>query len=243
MKATPSDCNDYCLEVNGVADLLAAAERIFDLVWRTDFSAAGFAAATAAGVIDSQTLRSWMLALQRRLSSISEKRGFGRFGIRSLGRFDQQETTMFHLDGAPERSLLVLGYEPTNVESRLFLADYSRAAFDKQTTPRQFLDDFNPMYKQGEEALAPYVAELPRQPENRSRIVLINNSSLPFDEKANHPLGVLHKAIIVAPDPSSRRIVNSMMLAGGAADDASEQAQQDFVTTTAISQRIYTSPG
>lgn len=233
------DLNRHCFSFSTEANLLGAAENVFDLAWRTDFNRGGFAVLTAATEIDSRDLRSCMLALRRRLNEIGEERGFGRFGIRSLGRFDQQETTKFHLDGAPERSLLVLGYEPSRVESRLFLADFARAAFDLQITPRQFLEDFNPMYRRGEEALSRYATELPRQPQGRARIVLINNSSLPFDGPSINPLGVLHKAIIVAPDPAERRIVNSMMLASGADDDVSERAQREFARTEAISQKVY----
>ena len=157
---------------------------------------------------------------------------------KSMARFDQQETTKFHLDGAPEQSMLMLGYEPSKVRSRLFLADYTRAAFDLGITPHQFLHDFNPMYKKGEELLGRYVTELPQPLGGHSRILLVNNSSLPFTEARTNPLGVFHKAIIVTPDEAERRIVSSTMLAVGG-EEISVQKQEEFVRTERISQKVY----
>lgn len=179
-----------------------------------------------------------MVELKRRLSDIGMARGRGSLAYKSMGRFDQQETTKFHLDGAPEQSFLMLGYEPSKVHSRLFLADYTRAAFDLGVMPQQFLADFNPMYRKGEEALARYVTELLQPCEGCSRILFINNSSRPFTEARTNTLGVMHKAIIDTPDENQRRIVNSTMLAVGENDDISHERQQEFVTTDQISKKV-----
>ena len=45
----------------------------------------------------------------------------------------------FGLTRPTAESMLVLGYEPSKVRSRLFLADYSRAANDLGITPQDFL--------------------------------------------------------------------------------------------------------
>src|SRR5580704_415366 len=108
----------------------ALAEKIFHLVWRFDFTAPGFCLLDFRPGVDSHDLRSWMLTLRKGLSEVADRRSGRRFACRSVGRFDQQETTKFHLDGAPAESLLMLGYEPSRVRSRLLLADYSRCAFD-----------------------------------------------------------------------------------------------------------------
>jgi len=134
--------------------------------------------------------------------------------------------------------MLMLGYEPSRVRSRLFLADYTRAAYDLGITPQQFLNDFNPMYRRGEELLGGYVTELPQPAEGHSRILLINNSSLPFTEARTNPLGVMHKAIIVTPDEAERRIVNSTMLVTEGEETGVEK-HQEFVTTDKISQKVY----
>ncbi len=215
----------------------ALAEKIFDLVWRFDFTAPGFCLLDFRPGIDSHDLRSRMLALKKGLSEVADRRIGRRFACRSLGRFDQQETTKFHLDGAPAESLLMLGYEPLRVRSRLLLADYSRCAFDRGLDPQQFLTDLNPMYRNGEQALSGYITELPPPGDDHSRIVLINNSSLPFTEARSNPLGVMHKAEIINPTGEERRIVNSMMMVMGETDEISQEQQDAFASTETISQK------
>lgn len=95
------------------------------------------------------------------------------------------------------------------------------------------------MYKKGEELLGGYVTELPQPVEGHSRILLVNNSSLPFTEARTNPLGVMHKAIIVTPDDAERRIVNSTMLAVSESDEMGQEQQQEFVTTDQISEKVY----
>jgi hypothetical protein len=89
------------------------AEKVFDLVWRFDFTAPGFCLLDIGSGVDSHALRSWMVDLKERLSEIGMRRGRRPFLFRSMGHFDQQETTKFHLDGAPAESMLLLGYEPS----------------------------------------------------------------------------------------------------------------------------------
>jgi hypothetical protein len=132
----------------------------------------------------------------------------------------------------------MLGYEPSKVRSRLFLADYSRAAFDLGITPQQFLNDFNPMYRRGQELLVRYVTELPQPEDGHARILLINNSWLPFIEERTNPLGVMHKAEIVNLTESERRIVNSTMLVTEGEENSPEKLHE-FVTTDKISHKVY----
>ena len=235
MSANPS----YVLSVGTRDRLIADAERVFDLVWRYDFLAPGFCVLDVGPNIESQTLRSWMLALKECLSAIGVQRGSGAFGYLSMGRFDQQVTTKFHRDGAPDESILMLGYEASNVPSRLLLADYSRAAYDLGLTPKELLKDFNPMSKKGEELLVPYVTEMPQAVGGHSRIVLLNNSSLPINTNRTNSLGVLHQAIIDTPDEAQRRIINSTMLSVRELDLVSPDAQGHFVTTDQISPSAY----
>lgn len=212
---------------------------IYDAVWRFDFSAPGFCLLDLGPAVDSHELRALMLELKERLSEAGSRRCGVRFAYRSLGRFDQRETTKFHLDGAPDQSLLMLGYEPSKVRSRLSLADYSRCADDLGIEPKRFLDEFNPMYRKGEELLARYVTELPQPEEAHARILLINNSSLPYTEARTNPLGVLHKAEIIDPDESERRIVNSVMLATGGPEEVGQETLRTFLATEEISQKLY----
>lgn len=231
----PWKLDDYCLDLSATPGPVVA-EKVYDLVWRFDFTAPGFAILNLGPGVDSHTLRSWMVGLKRHMSEISVRRGGRPFIYASMARFDQQVTTKFHLDGAPAQSMLILGYEPSKVESRLFLADYTRAAFDLGITPQQFLNDCNPMFKKGEELLGRYVTELP-QTEN-SRILVVNNSSLPFTEDGTNPLGVMHKAIIVTPNDAESRIVNSTMVVTEG-EELSAEKQEEFAATDQISKKAY----
>src|SRR3954471_1662893 len=156
--------DSYLFDVSGaLGDLPAAhAERVFEAVWRSDFSAPGFCLLDLGPAVDSHGLRSLMLDLKECLDEVGRRRSGVPFAYRVLGRFDQQETTRFHLDGGPDQALLLLGYEPSAVRSRLALADYTRCASDLGLEPKRFLDEFNPMYRRGEERLARYVTELPQ---------------------------------------------------------------------------------
>lgn len=213
------------------------AEEIFDLVWRFGFAAPGFAVIDL-GEVDSHSLRSEMVKLKFQLSEVAVRRGLKPFVYRSLSRFDQQDTTKLHLDGAPPESMLMLGYEPSTIHSRLFFADYARAAYDLGLSIEGFLKDFNPMFKKGEMLLQRYLTELPQPAVEHSRIVLINNSSLPFIESQTNSLGVMHQAIIVDPDASQTRIINSTMMSTEGDEVDADQVKQ-FVTTTNISQKSY----
>jgi hypothetical protein len=229
--------DEYVINLASAPDQ-AAAEKVFDLVWRFDFTTPGFCLLDIGSGVVSQTLRSWKVSLKGQLTEISVSRGGKPFVYRSMARFDQQETTKFHVDGAPPQSMLMLGYEPSKVRSRLFLTDYSRAAFDLGITPQQFLNDFNPMYRKGEELLGRYVTELPQPNDGHARILVISNSSLPFSETRTNSLGVMHKAIIVTPNEAERRIVNSTMLVTSG-DELGLEKQREFVATDKISQKVY----
>src|SRR5437762_2932958 len=96
-------------------ELHADALRVFDLVWRTTLNRPGFAVVRFVEPVDSHALRRVMLDIVAALPA--------EFVPERLGRFDQQVSSKLHRDGAPAASLLLLGYEPTTVRSRLLVAD------------------------------------------------------------------------------------------------------------------------
>jgi len=201
------------------------AEKIYDSVWRQDFDAAGFAYLDIPN-IDSRTLRAEMVELKDRLSGFAVARGRSRLFVRSAGRFNQQNTTKYHLDGAPPESILLLGYEPSRIVSEVRIADYSRAAHDLDMSPELFMDRHNPMFRPGEELLARYSTTLAPPAEGSSRLIVINNSS--------HGFGVLHQASIKHPNPVERRIINSMMLTTEG-EELSKDGLHTFLMTDEIS--------
>jgi hypothetical protein len=183
---------------NTVSELAA---ELFRLVWRTTLEQPGFAVVRFATPPDSRALRRAIFDLVAAMPI--------RFVAERLGRFDQQVSSKFHRDGAPPASLLLLGYEPTTVRSRIFIADASRAAHTAGVPLAEFVAKFNPMFPAGEAKYLPFVTEL-ELPHGEPHIVAINNSLLPLD--GQNPLGVLHRAVIDEPDPGACRVINSVGL-------------------------------
>jgi hypothetical protein len=56
-----------------------------------------------------------------------------------LVRFDQQVNTPFHVDNAADQSFLMLGYEPSEIESELHIADYYKYANESGTATKDYL--------------------------------------------------------------------------------------------------------
>jgi hypothetical protein len=180
------------------------ARSAFTQVWRTAADRTGFAVFSFTDPQPtSRELRQAMLGVA---SAFGELNGVP-FVPERVGRFDQQVSTRFHRDGAPNTSLLLLGYEPTTVRSQLFLFDphqFELSAFE-------FLQRFKPMTPEGEGELLRHAVGVLGDP-RRAHIVVINNSVVVERPPAGHQLGVLHKGLIPHPDPTARRVINSMGL-------------------------------
>lgn len=181
------------------ANVGAVAPEVFHRVWRTSLDAPGFALLLFARGVTSHELRRAIVDL------------VGAFPVKFVperfGRFDQQVSSRFHRDGAPPASLLVLGYEPTAVRSRFWIADASAAAHATEMGLKTYLAANNPMFPAGEVALTPFITEL-QLPHDEAFVIVANNSELPLGN--GNPLGVLHKAVIPSPDPTGRRVINSI---------------------------------
>src|SRR6478752_9464648 len=100
-------------DINTTASLV---ESIYSKVFRTSFSEPGFVVIDFGRACSSGHLRTGMVYLKDQLS----KKHVANIGKKLLyqwmGRFDQQETTKFHLDNAADQSFLMLGYEPTVIQ-------------------------------------------------------------------------------------------------------------------------------
>jgi hypothetical protein len=100
----------------------------------------------------------------------------------------------------------MLGYEPSEIESELHIADYYKYANESGTATKDYLK--SSIFKDEGSELAPYVTKVKLVQSDSFTIVLINNSNPKSDPET---LGVFHK-VIVKPDLSKSRIVNSMVL-------------------------------
>jgi len=244
--AIPFACSDsatVCLTAAG-SNITGLSTEVYDLVCRSDFQCPGFCVLQFQDA-DSWTLRAAMLNLRAGLSAIHQQRAGLPLGTCFLSRFDQQTTTRLHLDGGPEESLLLLGFEPSPVDSFWEVADYARCAFDLGLTPSELLARHNPLFPAGAEALRPYTCSVPGFDTRRPRIVCLNNSSAPWDTSRPRWQGLLHAARIPCPDPAARRVVNSMMLAPwppGTEEPVSPAQIADFRTTSVVLRRGYDQP-
>lgn len=150
-----------------------------------------------------------------------------------LTRFDQKATTKFHRDNAPRDSFLILGYEPTKIESKLLFADYHKFISDHNIPIEKYYELYNPIFKAGEQALKPYVNQVDVWDNHTSHIVIINNSDLESDLS----FGVLHKAEMQTENLNQARVVNSMMLYLKSKDATNHLPQKDvtrFLETNRI---------
>jgi hypothetical protein len=217
------------------------AEAVYHHVFRMDFSRPGFALIDLGPDCGSerQRQRQLMINLKNEFSRLEGTHRGRELVYQSLTRFDQQVTTKPHRDGGPEESILMLGYEPSLIESRLEITDYSKCAHDLGVTPAEFLDRFNPMFSAGRDRLVTYTTPIDHFDNRSFQIVIINNSMKPFGAGL---VGVLHTATIMNPDPDLRRVINSTMIAAvpeGEGGGCDTEEQNDFLTTAVVRRPVY----
>src|SRR5262245_44430636 len=90
-------------------------------VLRTHPGGPGFALVDRGLDLTPRDFRAWVIGLGRSLDRLYAERFGGQLVFVSVSRFDQQAQTRPHRDGGPDASLLLLGYEPSEVTSRLLL--------------------------------------------------------------------------------------------------------------------------
>lgn len=211
-----------------------AIESVYLSVFRKNHEADGLAILSFGATMDSRRLRKYMVALKRGMSQKCKEAFNADLDYYWLARFDQQETTKFHRDNAPKDSYLLLGYEPTKIESKLLFADYHQLIAEYGISADEYYEAYNPMFKDGAQRLRPYIREVEAFDSNAYQIVVINNSGLNSDQT----LGVLHKAEIIRKDLNQPRIVNSMVLCLKPLNEPNklpEEAEAAFVETDEIS--------
>lgn len=232
-----------CLQAKA-DDVAMLAQEVNSLVLRTDFNAPGYCVVKLLDASSSIGFRAAMLELKDAMSEIVQRSHGEPLACVSAARFDQQNSTKPHLDAGPEQNFLLLGYEPTNVESDLQITDYCKCAFDDGVSPLELLIQHNPMLRSGRDALSPFTTQVPCFANSDFRIVCINNSSAPYGPEQRKWQGVLHTAIVPRVDESSRRVINSMMLApSGLIDDQLSQSElEEFARTSVVRRRGYDKP-
>jgi len=219
---TKDDINDEILD------------KVFSNVFRQKHQYPGFSILSFHQEMNSELLRQSMIDLKKKLSIRCQNKFNQELDYFWLSRFDQQKTTKFHRDNARIDSYLVLGYEPTKIESRILFADHHQFMVDKNLSIEQYYKLYNPIYKVGEERLSPYITANKNLDKTSYHIIIINNSDLESDKS----FGILHKAEMITKDQNQERIVNSMMLYLKPLNKLPNISRQDvieFVKTNEIS--------
>ncbi len=219
-------------------DVRSIAADIYRRTCRVNFDEPGFCVLSVGHEIDSVAFRQLMVDLKREMAAIHESTTGNTLAYRSAARFDQQETTRPHLDGGPDESLLMLGYEPSEIDSELEISDYAKCAFDLGISPKAFMAEYNPMFKPGYDMLRPYTTRVPCFSKTDYQIVCINNSCAAYSESQLGWQGAVHTVTILTPDATASRVINSTMIASvpaGTADKIVADELNDFVSTSVVS--------
>ena len=238
--SAPTWSNDLILLLPDLLDTAQIAAELYQRVCRTDFTMPGFCVINFGTSISSISFRQLMVDIKREMALIHEQLTGNTLIYISAGRFDQQTSTKPHLDGGPDESLLMLGYEPSEIKAEVEISDYVLCAKNLGVTPKDFMSLHNPMFHEGYELLRPYSYRLNCFDPAAFQVIAINNSSA-FND-GNSWLGTLHTATIPNPDESKRRIINSTMIApalAGTADAISAIELNDFINTSLVRRRGY----
>jgi hypothetical protein len=219
------------------AELRGVAEQVATRVFRHDFSQPGFALIDLGTDWATRRFRETLIALTAALDEVYRERFGQRLVYLSLGRFDQQATTRAHRDGAPDESILILGYEPSAIASRISLLDYTRCAHERGMTAHEFLDRLNPAFGDNETLLRDYTIEVAGFHPGHYQILVINNSAAPWEGRGRGMLGVLHKAVMLGSQSGQSRHVNSLTLTNaelGEQDGRSAEELRAFIESAAV---------
>lgn len=182
---------------------------IYASVFRQSTEMEGYYYLNLGSEIDSKFLRQLMVDLKNALSALCKKHLKNELHYQSLGRFNHQHTSKPHRDTADNHSFLLLGYEPTMVESRAYITDYSKYIEDEGISLESFFGaDMEANLIEDNSRLKAYTKEM--KPFNKSDYrILIANNSRSYEEKT---LGVFHSAEIPKKLDHQDRILNYMML-------------------------------
>lgn len=231
---------DSVCQMDASLSMPGLVKGVYRRVCRTNFQEPGFCLIDFGRSISSREFRAMMIKLKSELAIHHQAVRSQRLIFCSVARFDQQITTKLHLDGGPSESFLVLGYEPSEVEAELQVADYARCADSLGLTPQQFLTQHNPMFRSGADLLARYLTPIPCFSNLTYQIVCINNSSADYDGVSWQ--GLLHGAKILNQNDAHRRVINSTMICPadlGAEEGVSPAELEDFANSSAVRRRGY----
>ncbi len=209
-------------------------QAIYEAVFRSATTQPGFYYQDLGAQMDSKTFRQKMIALKVGLSEICTLRANKQLNFQGIGRFSHQQSSRFHRDSAEAHSFLMLGYEPTQVDSKVYVADYTKYIEDQNMSLADYFGgDQDVNIANSEQLLAPYITELAPFPKDHYRLLLANNSKS-FEEKT---FGVFHRGEVPQAIEGADRVLNYMTLHlcdQGVEDQYDAQTIADFIHTKQV---------
>lgn len=182
---------------------------IYNNTFRESTKKDGFYYLNLGSKSNSKTLRQLMVDLKNALSTLCNQHLKKELHYQSLGRFNHQNTSKPHRDTADNHSFLILGYEPTMVESKAYITDYSKyIEYEGISIETFFGEDMEANLVEGISSLENYSTEIKPFNKDDYRILIANNSRS-YEEST---FGVFHSAEIPKKLDGQDRILNYMML-------------------------------
>ncbi|MEL6535776.1 MAG: hypothetical protein AAFQ98_10210 [Bacteroidota bacterium] len=210
---------------------LQKLEVIYQAVFRRSTEQPGFYFEDLGPQGDSSAFRKRMVALKEGLARLCKMHTRQRLNYQWMGRFSHQHTSQFHRDSAQPHSYLILGYEPTQVESKVSLADYTKLVEDQGISLAEYFGGSQEVNTaNADPQLQRYVTELAPFPKNHYRLLLLNNSKS-FETTT---YGVFHRGEVLQKVAGEDRILNSLMLYTTTLEEEDPHTPQEvnnFVTT------------
>lgn len=203
-------------------------------IFRTNTSTPGYVLFDFGSQIKSAQFRAVMIGLKQGLATFIKERYNKQLDYQWLGRFDQQVNTPYHLDNASQQSILMLGYEPSQIKSEMFLADYDSYFRSKKSGVEEEGTLYEPIIQESDNEILPFSIKLDPFDNNNYRLLVINNSN---SRSNREMLGLYHKARIIKPDLTKSRVVNSIMLNLIPRNEKLKNVidEENFINTTLVS--------
>ncbi len=182
---------------------------IYKAVFRKSTEEAGYYYLDLGTDLDSKAFRRFMVDLKDALSDLCRYNLNKALHYQSLGRFNHQHSSQPHRDSADDHSFLMLGYEPTMVESTAYITDYTQYIEHRELSLEAFFGGNKEVNLiQDVTAISDYVREITPFDKSHYRVLIANNSRS-YDEAT---FGVFHSAEIPEKSDQADRVLNYMML-------------------------------
>ena len=199
---------------------------VFNQTCRFNLTAPGFTLIDLGPRLGSRRLRRSMVGLQRELRQVLRATVGQDLIYLSMGRYAGLARAESLLAYHAPATLLMLGYEPSEVDSALRMTDYTKFAYELGLEPARLLESRD----HDEPFPAQYVTDVGLINPAHAQILLVNcnRGSIRDDEL----LGVLHHTELRSASSDDQCVVNAATLAvaaPGAREPVTREQQKAFV--------------